>query len=182
MDTYEKKYKDALEKARQLCAYPTTKPFINDLQDLFPELKELEDERIRKELIDIVTKSPITFAFEDKGKVLAWLEKQGKKKPIEEVNGEDYGIDSLWHAKNILEKTLGEVEGYQSDDGILEHKCAIAAVNKLYKQKPTWSQEDREYMESLLDIINGTPSLTPSEVECHKDWLNSLKQRIGGEQ
>ena len=37
---YEKKYKEALEKARQLCAYPTTKPFISDLQDLFPELKE----------------------------------------------------------------------------------------------------------------------------------------------
>ena len=37
---YEQKYKEALEKARQLCAYPTTKPFISDLQDLFPELKE----------------------------------------------------------------------------------------------------------------------------------------------
>ena len=51
MDTYEKKYKEALEKARQLCAYPTTKSFISDLQDLFPELAESEDEKVRKELI-----------------------------------------------------------------------------------------------------------------------------------
>lgn len=43
--------------------------------------------------------------------------------------------------------------------------------------KQKWSEEDREYMESLLDIINGTSSLTPSEAECHKDWLKSLKDR-----
>lgn len=120
----------------------------------------------------------------DKQKAAEWSENVEKKKlgkiEDEEYNGEDYGIDDLWHAMNILEKTLGKVDGYQTDDGILEHKCAITAVKKLYEQKPTWSQEDREYMESLLDIINGTPSLTPSEVECHKDWLKNLKQRIGG--
>jgi len=62
-------------------------------------------------------------------------EKKELKKIEEEVNGEDYGIDSLYHAQRILEKTLGKVDGYQSDDGILEHKCAITAVKKLYKQK-----------------------------------------------
>ena len=35
----------------------------------------------------------------------------------------------------ILEKTLGEVDGYQSDDGILEHKCAITAVRDLAKKQ-----------------------------------------------
>lgn len=53
----------------------------------------------------------------------------------EEYDEEDYGIDALWHAQRILEKTLGKVDGYQSDDGILEHKCAISAVKKLYEQK-----------------------------------------------
>jgi hypothetical protein len=47
-----KRYNEALEKARQLyVAYPTTKSFISDLQDLFPELKENEDERILEKLI-----------------------------------------------------------------------------------------------------------------------------------
>ena len=55
------------------------------LENIFPELNESEDEKIRKELIDIVAKSPITFAFEDKNKVLAWLEKQGEQKPIDTV-------------------------------------------------------------------------------------------------
>ena len=51
---YEKKYKEALEKARQLCEYPTTMSFISDLQDIFPELKESESDknkRISKEII-----------------------------------------------------------------------------------------------------------------------------------
>ena len=50
-------YDEALEKVRQLCAYPTTKPFISDLKDLFPELAESADERIRKALIRYFTLS-----------------------------------------------------------------------------------------------------------------------------
>ena len=62
----------------------------------------------------------------------------------EEYNSEDYGIDGLYHAISILEKTLGKVEGYQSDDGILEHKCAITTVKKLYNKRYTaWSEEDK---------------------------------------
>ena len=69
----------------------------------------------------------------------------------EEYDGEDYGIDSLWHAKNILEKTLGEVEGYQTDDGILDHKCAISFIDKLYKQKPAeWSDEDESNFQGIM--------------------------------
>ena len=39
-----KRYDEALGKARQLCAFPTSKPFISDLKDLFPELKESDSE------------------------------------------------------------------------------------------------------------------------------------------
>ena len=41
---YEKKYKNALDKARQLCVYPMNQSFKRDLQDIFPELKESEDQ------------------------------------------------------------------------------------------------------------------------------------------
>lgn len=63
-------------------------------------------------------------------------QKSADKVKDEEYNGEDYGIDSLFHAQRILEKTLGKVDGYQTDDGILAHQCAISAVKKLYEQKP----------------------------------------------
>jgi len=75
-----KAYDKALEKARQLCAYPTTKPFISDLQDLFPELKESEDEEIRKGIIAILN-NYVDNSNIFKAKILALLEKQGEQKP-----------------------------------------------------------------------------------------------------
>lgn len=102
-----------------------------------------------------------------------------KQKPValseedEEYDGEDYGIDGLWHAKNILEKTLGKVEGYQTDDGILDHKCAISAVDKLYKQKSAeWSEEDEKRLAELSSILEIGGNFAIS------DWLKSLKDRI----
>lgn len=84
-------------------------------------------------------------AMADAGYTFDFDKKELKKIEDEEYDGEDYGIDGLWHAKNILEKTLGKVEGYQTDDGILDHKCAISAVDKLYKQKSAeWSEEDEK--------------------------------------
>ena len=77
--------------------------------------------------------------------------KELKKIEDEEYNGEDYGIDSLFHAQRILEKTLGSVDGYQSDDGILEHRCAISAVKKLYEHKPAWSEEDEKIAKTIIN-------------------------------
>ena len=72
------RYDEVLEKARQLCAYPTTKPFISDLQDFFPEFKESEDERIKKQIIYAIKE--LHVCDKTKRKCLAWLEKQGEQK------------------------------------------------------------------------------------------------------
>lgn len=70
---------------------------------------------------------------------------ENKKLKKELPKGEDYGIDGLYHAIRILEKTLGKVDGYQTDDGILEHQCAISAVKELSKKKLIeWSKEDED--------------------------------------
>lgn len=102
---YEKKYKEALKKARQLCVYPTTKPFISDLQDIFPELTELEDEKIRKALIQLVKKAGEGYENVSEGisiqKAIAWLEKGEQK-----------------HAKNIVETWKAmRLEVYQQASG-----------------------------------------------------------------
>lgn len=79
---YEKKYKEALEKARQLCAYPTTKPFISDMQDLFPELKESEDKKMIQYFKDLAPFDKADELYEKYGfshkDAIAWLEKQGE--------------------------------------------------------------------------------------------------------
>ena len=46
---YEKKYKEALERARKIYEQGT---ITESLCYVFPELKESEDERIRKEIIE----------------------------------------------------------------------------------------------------------------------------------
>ena len=167
MKTIEKAkaYDEALGRAKGLVDFCSDNE-LKTLKFVFPELCESDDERIRKEILDYIDKATGCKRW------VTWLEKQGKpatkiqrdflfrkikeagyewdaeKKELKEIeneeyDGEDYGIDGLWHAKNILEKTLGKVDGYQTDDGILDHKCAISAVDKLYKQKPAeWSEED----------------------------------------
>jgi hypothetical protein len=105
---------------------------------------------------------------------------QKKHDVSEEVNGEDYGIDGIWHAQRILEKTLGSVDGYQSDDGILDHRAAITAVKKLHKQKSEWSEEDKNLMYDTLSNLTELKDRFGEEYGRTGDcieWLKSLKDR-----
>lgn len=43
--------------------------------------------------------------------------------------------NGLRYALSILEQSLGYVPGYQTNDGLLKHKQAIAAVKNALKQK-----------------------------------------------
>ena len=99
-------------------------------------------------------------------------------KSVELPKGEDYGIDGLYAAVDILKKTLGKVDGYQSDDGILEHKCAITAVKKLYEKKPTeWSEEDKNRINRLIAYFEDKESFTAEDDIVYANWLKSLKDR-----
>ena len=42
-------------------------------------------------------------------------------------------IDGIYHALKMLEISLGTVDGYQSEDGIFKHKCAINKVMLIYR-------------------------------------------------
>ncbi len=100
--------------------------------------------------------------------------KELEKIEDEEYNGEDYGIDGLWHAMNILEKTLGKVSGYQTDDGFLSHQCAITSVKKMYKLKPDWGEEDERIYQSIIDDTVQENQLDSKQI----DWLKSIKSRV----
>ena len=156
------------------------------IEPIFPELKESEDEKIRKWIIDYFKENNAALAFSgiSNESVIAWLEKQGEQKPVELPKGEDYGIDGLYAAIDILKKTLGKVDGYQTDDGILEHKCAITAVKKLYNQKPAeWSEEDKTGLRDALWAIQQARAIAKDENDMGnlwyaEHWLESLKDRV----
>ena len=79
---YEKAYKDALERAKlsRLQLLDIGEEATN-IEYIFPELKENEDERIKKALLEHI--KGITsweyFLGINKEQMIAWLEKQGKQ-------------------------------------------------------------------------------------------------------
>lgn len=78
---YEKKYKEALERARKIeNKEPVDVPDGTSIPvAIFPELKESEDERIRKELIRAFKSFNSIKVWNgiERTNILAWLEKQG---------------------------------------------------------------------------------------------------------
>ena len=83
---YKKMYEDALNKAMNL----TVSNNISALAagEIFPELKESEDDRIRKEIIAYLDVQNVLAKGKDGDfkEWIAWLEKQGKQKAKVESN------------------------------------------------------------------------------------------------
>ena len=79
------RYDDAIDKIKYVMEHGVS-PTLNkeDLQDIFPELKESEDERIRKELIAHFKTNSVSESWSGLNvkKVIAWLEKQGEQKLV----------------------------------------------------------------------------------------------------
>lgn len=79
MNNYEKKYKETLGTARYW--HSNSKGDIPAvLEEIFPELKESEDERIRGAIMHFISHTPtVPKGIINKKQMLAWLEKQGKR-------------------------------------------------------------------------------------------------------
>ena len=133
MEDYEKKYKETLNRAREIHRNEDEKR--SDMEWLFPELKESEDEKIRKALIKGVESCKASgwtnFGNNvDIDVVLAWLKEQGKQKPI------DYNKE----LKKCRENPLYFFDKYV----------------KLEKQKPACSEEDERIRKALVRFHKST--------------------------
>ena len=58
------------------------------LENIFPELKESEDEKVRKDIISYIQVANQVIPQFQKDKWIAWLEKQGEKKPQRMISAE----------------------------------------------------------------------------------------------
>jgi len=146
-------YDEALEKARQLCAYPTTKPFISDLQDLFPELCESEDEKTRKRIIALVNAHGQGMYKDD---MLTWLEKQGEQKPTDKVEPKfkvgDWCIDNEDGTIFQIVKVLDNTYTYKTNEG-KEYSCTHYSLEN---DARLWTIQDAKSGDMLVDKSNGT--------------------------
>lgn len=149
---YEKKYKDALERARNIRFGNPNSALANVVcEEIFPEIRESEDERIRKELIRFFSKGAeydsSTNGIKDRN-IIAWLEKQGETFTKKDVD--DAYLKGICDAKRELEKQ-GE-------------------------QKPTWSEEDESMLKDAIEFIDTGWTFRGKSHLVY--WLKSIKNRI----
>ena len=158
---------NAFERAR--AAYGSGAYDDATLEFLFPQLKESEDERIRKHLIEVVELYWGTTNEPGKAEDLAWLEKQKEaSKATEAVERIDKYIDEhLANAHDMKDSNpdkkyyrgwddaLGKMSGILQDVYSGEKKKDhFRDDTKMVEQKPAeWSEEDEKKIAELKNLI-----------------------------
>lgn len=154
---YEQKYKEALEKLRAFHRdYKNISHLVDvkeELESIFPELKESEDERIRTLLISSVKNETPIASEHNKELAIAWLEKQG------ETEDEDDTDFTIYHPlKNgsgkyecIPYSFYGSLTSFSEDEDLINF-----LRNCFYTEK-----ECKEWIEKQGEqntIVNESPS------------------------
>ena len=145
---YEKKYKALVEAVKTLKeANPSDEGIQNWVNDNVPELKESDDERVRKAMIDFFKherKEGIAVLHYGVNieRMISWLEKQGEQKP-DKVEPKFKIGDSI-KTTNEEPLTITEItdRGYWSEDLFI---CGFddAAKWELVEQKPANNVEPK---------------------------------------
>lgn len=174
---YEKKYNEALEIARQIHnGNPSSGTAIVVCEQIFPELRESENEKIRKEIIDFLETIPISELKRVPRPICKWffwLEKQ-KEQPIsaEEVLAraglKPYKDGNQWcilAGDNIMEGICGF--GDTIEDALYELLKKVLDLQK--EQKPAkWSEEDKDYYDTIvrkLEVIGDDSGLSNNQIK-----------------
>ena len=189
-------YDEAIQRAKEYLT-PDTPECVDTLgviTNIFPELAESEDKKVRREII-----SALKFANYDGvyDKHIAWLEKQKDAEDAYEL-----GYTEGMRVKNEewLEK---QNHAWSEEDDIMVHdidyalRCQITyPISKLQsmsiwinnlkdkvkpQQSQKWSKNDEYYNGIILYCLDGV-KVGEIDKENAINWFKSLKERIKGEQ
>ena len=146
------RYDEAIIKVKALYGQPLVDNTL--LETIFPELKESEDERIRKELITWLQNTEGQVLPIDRYKAaLAWLEKQGKQK-------------SIWHNE--------DEEPQRGSLILLIMQSGNPIVAKIIEPNHTFNHGERwAYIDDLLEKQgkhNKNHKTMIVKFICKKDW------------
>lgn len=199
---YKQKYEEAIERCKSWIRGEHPECFTEAQKAgefIFPELRESEDERIRKCLIkglsamrDIHKHQTFSDDAINIDDAIAWLEKQGEQKTeieyiypkfrigdvIEPIqpNGNSRPVRVL----SISKKTKSYC--CESDDHNVYSSIPIRCENeyKLVEQKPAeWSDEDEENLNNVVKELDITKrsrdKILYAQYDKLIDWLKSLK-------
>lgn len=151
------------------------------LEFLIPELKESEDERIRKALKSFFDSEISDYGNVEwrngirYGEIVAWLEKQGEQK--QNITNLISDLENYFATttKEQQEKDWEEIKKWEEKH--FNH-------NKHIEQKPEWSEEDERMCQETIDWFEKKcfPYALESENPARESikWLKSLEQRMKG--
>ena len=186
MKTIEEKakaYDEIIERAKTMLAagevmYGKENNASQLIIDIIPELRESDDERIRKVLVSIVKwlgfdSSFFTANSVTKSEVLAYLERQKEQKPISSCNIVPYIDDKIAALQDMWRE---EKVAFDWDD---MHEMIEDVARQFYQkeQNPAWSEEDEKMLNGIIgrgcsQIPYTEPGLRGEQI----DWLkNKLK-------
>ena len=171
---YEKKYNEALERAREWYVANTNEGYRGIFEEIFPELKESEDDKIRKEILDYIIKGSESYYDIQQygrgkfGKWITWLEKQGEKNKLIEDKDKlikELGEYKVKYTQEVLETHLNSMSN--KDDERLR-KITIAFLkdfaDKGYENAVeciAWLEKQDEKKElNLVEILKHYPEET----------------------
>ena len=144
MDTYEKKYKEALERARKINSGEGVEAPSGwtVCEVIFPELRECEDEKIIKAIIAHIKDMHYYDTYYDvtPDEMIAWLEKQIEQKPIMNVQSKFHEGDwIIHHGTNTIYQVVAIIDNqYQlkyGDTYIIQYCVDVDKCAKLFKPK-----------------------------------------------
>lgn len=195
MKNYEKLYKEAIERCKSWIRGEHPECFTEAQKAgefIFPELKESEDERIRKDIVEYLKSQGASKRW-DFNTWIAWLEKQGEQKteikyvyPKFRIGDVIVEIKPNGSCPPVRVKYIGEGSySCKSDDGkrFLSIPIRCEDEYKLIEQKPAWSEEDEKKMNKLVSLCigfqNSNTQLYSVSLEFQEliDWLKSLKSK-----
>lgn len=154
---YEEKYKLALERARHYYLTGKGEP-VDFIKMIFPELKESEDERIRKCIIELVKQSSEILDKQNQNNMIAWLEKQcGRAKLPDSSYTTDKSVIEFAdeYSRNVWEKLMAnfnDIEGYSigcNDVSDIVLNAIIDACN--------WNKTMTQKEKDLEDLFQTLP-------------------------
>ena len=142
---YEKKYKDALEKAKEVYnRKDATDGGKLILESMFPELKESEDEKMREMAIKAVYAPEAQSCIKSWGinpdDVIAWLEKQSEQKETNLVEIlKHYPIETELYSPLYGKLWLAEVDEKREIITCYKHRLDEGCTRAILKQEDTVS-------------------------------------------
>lgn len=139
MNNYEEKYKKALAWAKSAIQAGAEGMLKEDLEHIFPELTESDDEKIRKALVEMVHDTTGDSLWIDynvhKEDALDWLEKKSEQKIPKFKTGDFIQYKGMGHNRYTINEVCGTTH-YINSQGKRMDMSYTDANFELVEQKP----------------------------------------------